>query len=138
MRIDWHAQLHDGWRRGVGGVLILFGIGSALLYYFELKTLAQVNVMPTQLDTQVEIRSGEEAQIQQPEIENHSPTLSQINLNTASQTELESLPGIGAAKAQAIIEYRAHSPFRSVNDLDQVKGIGPKTLEQLRPLVTVE
>ena len=58
-----------------------------------------------------------------------------VNLNTAPQGELEALPGIGPALARRIVEAR---PFRSVEDLDRVKGIGPKRLEVLRALVRVE
>jgi len=61
-----------------------------------------------------------------------------INLNTATQEELETLPGIGPKLAERIMEFRKHTPFRSVNDLDFVSGIGPKRLEALRPEVTVE
>ena len=57
-----------------------------------------------------------------------------ININTASAAELESLPNIGAKKAQLIIEAR---PFNTVDDIVKVKGIGPKTLELLRPRLTV-
>lgn len=60
---------------------------------------------------------------------------SKIKLRTATQAELESLPGIGPAKARDILQYRETYGFRSFNDLDKVKGIGTKTLEQLRPLV---
>jgi competence protein ComEA len=62
-----------------------------------------------------------------------------ININKATQSELELLPRVGPATAKAILAYRAlHGPFRSVHELDKVKGIGPKTLEKLAPLVTVE
>jgi len=56
----------------------------------------------------------------------------QINLNTATAAELESLPAIGPSKAEAII---ANRPYATVDELDKVPGIGPSTLEQLRPLV---
>ena len=61
-----------------------------------------------------------------------------LNVNTASSSELQALPGIGPKKADAIVTFRtANGPFRQVEDLVQVKGIGPKTLAKLRPLVTV-
>ena len=56
------------------------------------------------------------------------------NLNTGTAAELQRLPGVGPAIAQRIIDYRAqHGPFRSVGDVVGVKGIGPKTLEKMRP-----
>ena len=62
-----------------------------------------------------------------------------IHLNTAPLQDLERLPGIGRTKAQAIVDYRQeHGPFQSVDDLLQISGIGPGTLEELRPYVTVE
>ena len=61
-----------------------------------------------------------------------------INVNTAAADALVVLPGIGPKKAEAIVLYReANGPFKTVDDLVQVKGIGPKTLEKLRPLITV-
>ena len=61
-----------------------------------------------------------------------------IDLNTATQAQLESLPLVGPSMAKRIIEYRAaNGPFKSVADLDKVKGIGEKTLAKLMPLVTV-
>ena len=61
-----------------------------------------------------------------------------VNLNTANAQQLDVLPGIGPATAATIIKDReAHGPFRSVNDLGRVRGIGDSKLEQLRGLVTV-
>lgn len=62
-----------------------------------------------------------------------------VNLNSAEQERLESLTGIGPVKAQAILEYREeHGNFESFKDVDEVTGIGEKTLEHLREEATVE
>lgn len=62
----------------------------------------------------------------------------QVDINTASAAELTSLNGIGSVKAQAIVEYREkNGPFKTVEELKAVRGIGDKLLEQLRPQVTV-
>ena len=61
-----------------------------------------------------------------------------LNLNTATKDELVALPGIGPSKAQAIVDYRnQNGPFRSVDELRKVKGIGEKLFNQLRPELTV-
>ncbi|NJP06988.1 MAG: ComEA family DNA-binding protein [Chloroflexaceae bacterium] len=65
------------------------------------------------------------------------PTGALLNINTASATELEDLPNIGQATAQRIIDYRTNfGPFSSVDDLENVSGIGSATLEKIRPLIT--
>lgn len=61
-----------------------------------------------------------------------------VNLNSATADELDSLPGVGPATAAAILAYREeHGAFASVDDLAEVRGIGPAKLEALRGLVTV-
>jgi competence protein ComEA len=61
-----------------------------------------------------------------------------ININTASVDQLTSLPGIGSAKAEAIVTHRKeHGAFTRVTDLLEVKGIGPNLLEKLEGLITV-
>ena len=67
------------------------------------------------------------------------PAMAAVNINTATQDEFIALhKGLGPAKAQAIIDYRkANGPFKSVDDLKHVKGIGAKRLEKLRPELTV-
>lgn len=61
-----------------------------------------------------------------------------VNLNTASSTQLEELPGIGPSLADRIIRHRERRPFTSVEQLTGVRGIGPKTLDAVRPLVRVD
>ena len=61
-----------------------------------------------------------------------------ININTASAEQLTALNGIGEAKAAAIVEHRkAHGPFKSVDQLVDVKGIGLKLVEKNRDMMTV-
>jgi competence protein ComEA len=59
-------------------------------------------------------------------------------VNRASVGDLELLPGVGPALAQRIVAHRSeHGAFSSVDALSQVRGIGPRTLERLRPLVAI-
>jgi len=61
-----------------------------------------------------------------------------VNINTATQAQLESLPGVGAKAAGRILEYRQkNGNFKKVEDLMNVKGIGEKSFLKLKPLLTV-
>jgi competence protein ComEA len=82
----------------------------------------------------------------EPETDSATPSMTgdastaskEIDLNRAGVDELDTLPGIGPSIAGAIVAHRAaNGPFASVDDLIEVRGIGPARLEQLRPLVRV-
>ena len=61
-----------------------------------------------------------------------------VDLNTASQAELEELPGVGPVLSQRILDWRAqHGRFTTVDELGEVSGVGEKTFAQLQPKVTV-
>jgi competence protein ComEA len=62
-----------------------------------------------------------------------------VNLNSAESSELQTLPGIGPAKADAIIKHReTNGPFKSIEDLKEISGIGDKTFEKLKDLISVK
>ena len=62
-----------------------------------------------------------------------------LNINTATQAQLELLPGVGPALAQRIIADREkNGRYTAIEQLDRVKGIGPKTIEKLRPYIRVD
>ena len=62
-----------------------------------------------------------------------------ININTASQIELESLSGIGPVIAKAVIQYRLENgPFKEIEEIQEVSGIGPVTFEKIKPIITVK
>jgi competence protein ComEA len=69
----------------------------------------------------------------------HRPPSSPVNLNLASESQIENLPGVGPAMAQAILQLRAQrGRFQSTEDLREVAGIGKKRFERLAPYIRVE
>ena len=64
---------------------------------------------------------------------------SKININTASQIELESLSGIGPVIAKTVIKYRLENgPFKEIEEIQEVSGIGPATFEKIKAVITVK
>lgn len=67
-----------------------------------------------------------------------SQTAGKININTATASQLDSLPGIGPVYAQRIVDYRnASGPFSSIDKIQDVKGIGPKTYDKFKDKITI-
>jgi competence protein ComEA len=68
-----------------------------------------------------------------------SIAMATVNLNTATKEDLDKVKGIGPVKAQSIIEYRKkNGPFKSVDELENVKGFGSKSVKKVRPELTVD
>lgn len=61
-----------------------------------------------------------------------------VNINTATAAELSLLPGVGPSKAEAIVKYRAANPFKQIDQITRVKGIGKKSFQSMKPYLTVE
>ncbi|MCC6499870.1 MAG: ComEA family DNA-binding protein [Anaerolineales bacterium] len=89
---------------------------------------------------EIPLAEGGALVIATPEIDISEPSGTElVNINTATQAELETLPGIGPTTAQKIIDYRdANGPFSSIEDIMNVSGIGPGTFERIKDLITVE
>lgn len=124
-RIETYRAEHQGFR-DVEELREVSGIGP--------KTLEK-------LRPHVRVEAGKRGSEESPPLRTRSkkPALTRpIDINRASAAELRALPRIGPVLSQRILEARAKKPFRSVDDLRRVRGIGPKTLDQLRPYVVVE
>lgn len=82
--------------------------------------------------------TGIAAEEQKAEQQTEAAASGLVNINDASQSELEALPGIGPVTAEAIIKYRENKAFESVEELKEVSGIGPKKFDQIKDLVSIE
>lgn len=139
--MEWRKYFHSGIRQTVGIFLIVFALSGAWMFQQEsqlihssqasLASISQVTAMPIAPALRSSLSPT-------PISETTTPLVKvKIRLTTATQTELETLPGIGPTKAKSILEYRDTKGFKTINDLEKVKGIGPKILEKLRPLVSL-
>jgi competence protein ComEA len=81
--------------------------------------------------------SGGPIILQQLSVQTQETASSALDLNTATEEELEALPGIGPVLAERILDWRAENgPFQSAEDVMSVKGIGQATYEKIAPYIT--
>lgn len=96
---------------------------------------AQAAALPTSTTTTTSQSTGSSASSSSTS----STSDSVVHLNSADQVAIETLPGIGATKGKAIIDYRtAHGKFSSIDELLNVKGIGTATLAKMKPQLTLD
>jgi competence protein ComEA len=140
------------YRFAIGGVLIaIILVGSGLIFWdkFSQNKVKLENAEIMVLREQNELLRKQLSQNAQKQIagaqtqaissaSNISNISNKININTATAAELDKLPGIGPARANDIINYRqAHNGFKTIEELKNIKGIGDKSFESLKDLVTV-
>jgi competence protein ComEA len=102
------------------------------------KREAQTTTISPRTATPIVTPSPQPTRTANPPALGTSAKAGKLDLNLASAEELQRLPGIGPVLAQRVVDLRnAHGKFRTVEDLRDVKGIGKKRMEQLRPLVIV-
>lgn len=126
----------------IGGVLIaVILMGSGFLIWQKIdqnrqNENSQIETLKQQNDLLRQELSGQNKQV--AGVSNQSePVGDKINLNTATVEQLDTLPGIGPAYATAIITYREQHPFKTIEEIKDIKGIGDKTFEKLVNLITV-
>lgn len=111
--------------------MILF-ILTILAVGFTIREVCNIYA-PSKLDTMVTVTP-----VPKPTPEDGSDT-DKIDINNATAEELDSLPSIGEVRAKAIIKWREENGgFKTIEDLDKVKGIGDTFMERLRPFITVK
>jgi len=104
---------------------------------FMFLAVAAMAVLPAAAAQQAKAPAAASAKSSRASKAQAAPT-SPVNLNTATQAQLEALPGVGPKAAQRIIEYRKqNNGFRKIEDVMNVKGFGEKTFLKLKPMLTV-
>ena len=123
----------SGLEKGVLALTLAFLLAAVGYYFVE-----QGGIEPYRVSAQTvgvwEISAAEQVREQETAV-----SVERVNINTATQAQLQTLPGIGQARAEAIIADReANGPFRIPEDITRVSGIGQGILEGILDYITVE
>jgi len=140
-RIETYRAEHHGFR-DVDELRQVHGIGPKMLDKLRAFVYVETAVSDEEGDPPAEPARPVTKQVEKEKkplvVRNKKTALTErIDVNRATAEELRRLPGIGPTLSQRIVEARAKQPFRKVEDLRRVRGIGAKTLERLRPYVSV-
>jgi competence protein ComEA len=133
-RIEEHRQRHGKFRQ-VEELRQVQGVGPVLLH--RLRPLVHVGSSEAEASGGAVGSAPRQAPAGNFRGGRKPPLTGPVDVNSAPPEELRRLPRIGPKLAQRIVEARAARPFRSADDLRRVRGIGPKTLEGLRPHVVI-
>ncbi len=94
--------------------------------------------LAAKLADQMQVYVPHQGESAQPPSDGSAPAADKININTASAEELDKLPGIGPSLAKAIIDYRTkNGPFKQIEDINAVKGIGDALFDKIKDQITV-
>lgn len=130
-----------GQLRLVLGILVVIFGSAAVITFFDTTTspatLGEDHIIRHQPGVLLHSSHGEDASGTSQQEGILAPG-GMVEMNSADATTLMILPGIGPARAQAILDERTHGgPFRNLDDLERVSGIGPKTVQRLTPYITI-
>ena len=125
-----HSNKIEKYYRAFGIFLVIMILAGGVAIIYKTQSL--------NVKSQSNINRAIETESSNSPSSNLNPPVTQVNINTADEKELDTLPGIGPVKAKAILDYRKkNGQFKAKRDIIKVKGIGEKTYEKLADKITV-